>query len=315
MDIDKILGRYGSYLTVERGYSDNTRDAYVTDVSKLLNALAAADIDPTKATVDDLRTFMGDLHDLGIMPRSCARILSGIKNFYRYLRLEGVMDTDPTELLESPSVGSRLPSVLSLEEIDALIAAMEDTPTGRRNRAIVETMYGCGLRVSELCALQISHIDFRNAVMLIRGKGSKERLVPVNEVALTRIKNYVDTDRNDVPIVSADADTVFLNSRGRHLSRVMIFYILRDAAARAGIRTPLSPHTLRHSFATHLLEGGANLRSIQQMLGHESIATTQIYLHIENSRLRQEILEHHPRYRQNTTKTPNGRHPSYNLKD
>lgn len=306
MDIDKILGRYGSYLTVERGYSDNTRDAYVTDVSKLLNALAAADIDPTKATVDDLRTFMGDLHDLGIMPRSCARILSGIKNFYRYLRLEGIMETDPTELLESPSVGSRLPSVLSLEEIDALIAAMEDTPTGRRNRAIVETMYGCGLRVSELCALQISHIDFRNAVMLIRGKGSKERLVPVNEVALTRIKNYVDTDRNDVPIVSVDADTVFLNSRGRHLSRVMIFYILRDAAARAGIRTPLSPHTLRHSFATHLLEGGANLRSIQQMLGHESIATTQIYLHIENSRLRQEILEHHPRYRQNTTKTPNG---------
>ena len=306
MDIDKILGRYGSYLTVERGYSDNTRDAYVTDVSKLLNALAAADIDPTKATVDDLRTFMGDLHDLGIMPRSCARILSGIKNFYRYLRLEGIMETDPTELLESPSVGSRLPSVLSLEEIDALIAAMEDTPTGRRNRAIVETMYGCGLRVSELCALQISHIDFRNAVMLIRGKGSKERLVPVNEVALTRIKNYVDTDRNDVPIASADADTVFLNSRGRHLSRVMIFYILRDAAARAGIRTPLSPHTLRHSCATHLLEGGANLRSIQQMLGHESIATTQIYLHIENSRLRQEILEHHPRYRQNTTKTPNG---------
>lgn len=306
MDIDKILGRYGSYLTVERGYSDNTRDAYVTDVSKLLNALAAADIDPTKATVDDLRTFMGDLHDLGIMPRSCARILSGIKNFYRYLRLEGIMETDPTELLESPSVGSRLPSVLSLEEIDALIAAMEDTPTGCRNRAIVETMYGCGLRVSELCALQISHIDFRNAVMLIRGKGSKERLVPVNEVALTRIKNYVDTDRNDVPIASVDADTVFLNSRGRHLSRVMIFYILRDAAARAGIRTPLSPHTLRHSFATHLLEGGANLRSIQQMLGHESIATTQIYLHIENSRLRQEILEHHPRYRQNTTKTPNG---------
>lgn len=306
MDIDKILGRYGSYLTVERGYSDNTRDAYVTDVSKLLNALAAADIDPTKATVDDLRTFMGDLHDLGIMPRSCARILSGIKNFYRYLRLEGIMETDPTELLESPSVGSRLPSVLSLEEIDALIAAMEDTPTGRRNRAIVETMYGCGLRVSELCALQISHIDFRNAVMLIRGKGSKERLVPVNEVALTRIKNYVDTDRNDVPIASVDADTVFLNSRGRHLSRVMIFYILRDAAARAGIRTPLSPHTLRHSFATHLLEGGANLRSIQQMLGHESIATTQIYIHIENSRLRQEILEHHPRYRQNTTKTPNG---------
>lgn len=306
MDIDKILGRYGSYLTVERGYSDNTRDAYVTDVSKLLNALAAANIDPAKATVDDLRTFMGDLHDLGIMPRSCARILSGIKNFYRYLRLEGVMDTDPTELLESPTLGSHLPSVLSLDEIDALIAAMDDTPLGRRNRAIIETMYGCGLRVSELCALQISHIDFRNAVMLIRGKGSKERLVPVNDIALARIKNYIDTDRNEVPIVPADADTVFVSHRGRHLSRVMIFYILRDAAERAGIRTPLSPHTLRHSFATHLLEGGANLRAIQQMLGHESIATTQIYLHIENSRLRQEILEHHPRYRHTATATSNG---------
>lgn len=306
MDIDKILGRYGSYLTVERGYSDNTRDAYVTDVSKLLNALAASNIDPDKATVDDLRSFMGDLHDLGIMPRSCARILSGIKNFYRYLRLEGVMDTDPTELLESPSVGTRLPSVLSLDEIDALIAAMDDTPLGRRNRAIIETMYGCGLRVSELCALQISHIDFRNAVMLIRGKGSKERLVPVNDIALARIKNYIDTDRNEVPIVPADADTVFVSHRGRHLSRVMIFYILRDAAERAGIRTPLSPHTLRHSFATHLLEGGANLRAIQQMLGHESIATTQIYLHIENSRLRQEILEHHPRYRHTATATSNG---------
>lgn len=306
MDIDKILGRYGSYLTVERGYSDNTRDAYVTDVSKLLNALAASNIDPDKATVDDLRTFMGDLHDLGIMPRSCARILSGIKNFYRYLRLEGVMDTDPTELLESPSVGTRLPSVLSLDEIDALIAAMDDTPLGRRNRAIIETMYGCGLRVSELCALQISHIDFRNAVMLIRGKGSKERLVPVNDIALARIKNYIDTDRSEVPIVPADADTVFVSHRGRHLSRVMIFYILRDAAERAGIRTPLSPHTLRHSFATHLLEGGANLRAIQQMLGHESIATTQIYLHIENSRLRQEILEHHPRYRHTATATSNG---------
>ncbi len=306
MDIDKILGRYGSYLTVERGYSDNTCEAYVTDVSKLLAALAAANIDPAKATVDDLRSFMGDLHDLGIMPRSCARILSGIKNFYRYLRLEGVMDTDPTELLESPSVGTRLPSVLSLDEIDALIAAMDDTPLGRRNRAIIETMYGCGLRVSELCALQISHIDFRNAVMLIRGKGSKERFVPVNDIALARIKNYIDTDRNEVPIVPADADTVFVSHRGRHLSRVMIFYILRDAAERAGIRTPLSPHTLRHSFATHLLEGGANLRAIQQMLGHESIATTQIYLHIENSRLRQEILEHHPRYRHTATATSNG---------
>lgn len=306
MDIDKILGRYGSYLTVERGYSDNTCEAYVTDVSKLLNALAASNIDPDKATVDDLRSFMGDLHDLGIMPRSCARILSGIKNFYRYLRLEGVMDTDPTELLESPSVGTRLPSVLSLDEIDALIAAMDDTPLGRRNRAIIETMYGCGLRVSELCALQISHIDFRNAVMLIRGKGSKERLVPVNDIALARIKNYIDTDRNEVPIVPADADTVFVSHRGRHLSRVMIFYILRDAAERAGIRTPLSPHTLRHSFATHLLEGGANLRAIQQMLGHESIATTQIYLHIENLRLRQEILEHHPRYRHTATATSNG---------
>ena len=297
-DIEKTLRQYGSYLTVERGYSENTRDAYVADVSKLLYALAEGGTAPEKASTDDLRAFMGDLHDLGISPRSCARILSGIKNFYRWMRLDGRMDTDPTELLESPAIGTHLPSVLSVEEIDALIATMDTgTALGRRNRAIVETMYGCGLRVSELCGLQISHIDFANGVVLIRGKGAKERLVPVNDTALALIDDYINTDRKELDVAPADADTVFLNRRGRHLSRVMIFYILRDAAALAGIRTPLSPHTLRHSFATHLLEGGANLRAIQQMLGHESIGTTQVYLHVENSRLRQEILEHHPRYR------------------
>lgn len=299
MDIEKTLRQYGSYLTVERGYSTNTRDAYIDDVSKLLNALEASGIEPEDATVDVLRSFMSDLHDIGITARSAARILSGIKNFYKWLRLEGVTDLDPTELLESPAIGSHLPSVLSIDEINALSAAPDLSDVlGRRNHAIIETMYGCGLRVSELCGLQISHIDFRNAVMLIQGKGSKERLIPVNDTALELLRQYIyDGDRDSVDINPADADIVFLNRRGRHLTRVMIFYILRDAAARAGIDKTISPHTLRHSFATHLLEGGANLRAIQQMLGHESISTTQIYLHIENSRLRQEIIEHHPRYR------------------
>lgn len=299
MDIEKTLRQYGSYLTVERGYSTNTRDAYIDDVSKLLNALEASGIEPEEATVDVLRSFMSDLHDIGITARSAARILSGIKNFYKWLRLEGVTDLDPTELLESPAIGSHLPSVLSIDEINALSAAPDLSDVlGRRNHAIIETMYGCGLRVSELCGLQISHIDFRNAVMLIQGKGSKERLIPVNDTALELLRQYIyDGDRDSVDINPADADIVFLNRRGRHLTRVMIFYILRDAAARAGIDKIISPHTLRHSFATHLLEGGANLRAIQQMLGHESISTTQIYLHIENSRLRQEIIEHHPRYR------------------
>lgn len=299
MDIEKTLRQYGSYLTVERGYSTNTRDAYIDDVSKLLNALEASGIEPEEATVDVLRSFMSDLHDIGITARSAARILSGIKNFYKWLRLEGVTDLDPTELLESPAIGSHLPSVLSIDEINALSAAPDLSDVlGRRNHAIIETMYGCGLRVSELCGLQISHIDFRNAVMLIQGKGSKERLIPVNDTALELLQRYIyDGDRDSVDINPADADIVFLNRRGRHLTRVMIFYILRDAAARAGIDKTISPHTLRHSFATHLLEGGANLRAIQQMLGHESISTTQIYLHIENSRLRQEIIEHHPRYK------------------
>lgn len=299
MDIEKTLRQYGSYLTVERGYSTNTRDAYIDDVSKLLNTLEASGIEPEDATVDVLRSFMSDLHDIGITARSAARILSGIKNFYKWLRLEGVTDLDPTELLESPAIGSHLPSVLSIDEINALSAAPDLSDVlGRRNHAIIETMYGCGLRVSELCGLQISHIDFRNAVMLIQGKGSKERLIPVNDTALELLQRYIyDGDRDSVDINPADADIVFLNRRGRHLTRVMIFYILRDAAARAGIDKTISPHTLRHSFATHLLEGGANLRAIQQMLGHESISTTQIYLHIENSRLRQEIIEHHPRYR------------------
>lgn len=299
MDIENTLRQYGSYLTIERGYSTNTRDAYIDDVSKLLNALEASGIDPEDASVDVLRSFMSDLHDIGITARSSARILSGIKNFYKWLRLEGVTDIDPTELLESPAIGSHLPSVLSIDEINALSAAPDLSDVlGRRNHAIIETMYGCGLRVSELCGLQISHIDFRNAVMLIQGKGSKERLIPVNDTALELLRQYIcDGDRNSVDINPSDTDIVFLNRRGRHLTRVMIFYILRDAAARAGIDKTISPHTLRHSFATHLLEGGANLRAIQQMLGHESISTTQIYLHIENSRLRQEIIEHHPRYR------------------
>ena len=299
---ERILQDYSSYLKIERAMSPNTVASYSSDLRKFFSSV---DIPPSEVSTKDIRGYLAS--QAGLSKRSQARMLSSLGSFFDWQVLEGDRKENPCDPVDPPKKGRYLPAVLSVDEVGSIMDSVDLSDwMGKRDRAILEILYGCGLRVSELCALQISHIDFRNAVMLIRGKGSKERLVPVNEVALTRIKNYVDTDRNDVPIVSADADTVFLNSRGRHLSRVMIFYILRDAAARAGIRTPLSPHTLRHSFATHLLEGGANLRSIQQMLGHESIATTQIYLHIENSRLRQEILEHHPRYRQNTTKTPNG---------
>jgi integrase/recombinase XerD len=210
--------------------------------------------------------------------------------------MERIVETDPTLLLESPRIGRHLPDVLSVDEIDRMISAIDlSTPEGNRNRAIIETMYGCGLRVSELCNLELNNIDLDNLFIVVNGKGSKQRMVPMSEVSAQLIKDYVANERADVPVKSGEEGIVFLNRRGRRLSRVMIFYIIRDLAALAGITKEVSPHTLRHSFATHLLEGGANLRAIQQMLGHESIATTEIYLHIDNTRLREEIMLHHPR--------------------
>ena len=294
---EALLRRYGGYLRLERGAAANTTEAYLSDVRKLMDALEIKDSAAlAELSTDDLRCFVGDLHDLGIAPRSQARIVSGLKSFFHYLHMEGLTQSDPMILVESPKTGTHLPQVLSLEEVDAISAACNmDEALGRRNRAIIETLYGCGLRVSELCALRLPQVNTRELFMIINGKGNKQRMVPMSPLAAGLIGKYVATDRGARPVKRGDEDIVFLNNRGGHLTRVMIFYIIRDLAARAGITKEVSPHTLRHSFATHLLEGGANLRAIQQMLGHESITTTEIYVHIDRSHLRQEILTHHPR--------------------
>lgn len=295
--IAKILDGYRAYLLLERGLSENSRLAYVADVGKLLAFIAADSSMPSVAeiTEEHLQTFVASLRDVGIGARSQARIISGLRSFFKYLRLERVIDIDPTALLESPRLGLHLPEVLSLDEIDAMEAEIDlSSPTGQRNLAIVETLYSCGLRVSELCALPISRIHRDERVIVVDGKGNKQRVVPVSDSALQEIDLWLDI-RSGIQLKRGEDDILFVSSRGRRLTRVMVFYIIRDLAERAGIRRTISPHTLRHSFATHLLEGGANLRAIQMMLGHESIATTQIYLHTDTSALRREILLHHPR--------------------
>lgn len=292
-----VRARYAAYLLLERGLSENTRAAYLSDLDRLQDWLAVQGIDFFEVSIDDLEKFIAELYDLGISPRSTARIISGIKSAFRYLKLEGEVDPNPTLLLDSPHMGKHLPEVLTVEEIDAMISAIPDNgPTSRRNRAIIETMYGCGLRVSELCNLEFSRIDFVNKVAMVTGKGNKERLVPMSDASVDTIRDYLD-DRAALPVKPGEENIVFLNVRGHRLTRQMVFIFIRQLAEAAGITKTISPHTLRHSFATHLLEGGANLRAIQQMLGHESIATTEIYLHLDNTRLREEIMLHHPRNR------------------
>ena len=238
------------------------------------------------------------VNGIGIGPRSQARIISGLKSFYTFLMSEGRIDADPTALVEAPSIGLHIPEVLDISEIDAMIAAIDmSSAEGTRNRAIMETLYGCGLRVSELTALEISRTHLDEQYLVVTGKGNKERLVPMSVASIEAIREYM-ADRDSLDIKPGEENYLFLNRRGRHLTRVMIFYIVRRLAELAGVRKTISPHTLRHSFATHLLEGGANLRAIQQMLGHESIATTEIYLHVDTGGLRREIMLHHPRNRQ-----------------
>ena len=269
---EKILLKYRQYLKLERSLSGNTIDAYLTDLDKLLAYLTLEGIGITDVTLQDLENFSAGLHDIGIHPRSQARILSGIRSFFRFLTLDDYIRQDPSELLESPQIGKHLPDVLTVEEIDALIGAIDETtPEGQRNRAILETLYSCGLRVSELCNLKLSDLYLDEGFIKVEGKGSKQRLVPGYE------------------------DFVFISRFGKNISRIMVFHIIKELAERIGLKKTISPHTFRHSFATHLLEGGANLRAIQAMLGHESIGTTEIYTHIDRSMLRQEIIEHHPR--------------------
>lgn len=294
-DIDRLLRGFGAYLQLERGLSDNTRESYLFDISKFLDFLKRENQRLRSVTDQSLQAFVADLHDLGIAPRSQARIISGLKSFFKYLKAENYIDEDPTLNLESPQMGRHLPEVLTVEQIDMLIDEIDkSTPEGRRNNAIIEVMYGCGLRVSELVNLEINKLYFDEGYIVVTGKGSKERIVPISDVAIDLVKEYM-TERAQLDVVVGEENVLFLNRRGHRLTRQMIFTIIKRLARQAGITKEISPHTLRHSFATHLLEGGANLRAIQQMLGHESIATTEIYLHLDTSNLRREILEHHPR--------------------
>ena len=292
---DKILVKYRQYLKLEKSLSDNTVDAYLTDLDKLLAYLTLENINILDVRLENLEDFSAGLHDIGIHPRSQARILSGIRSFYRFLIMEDYLESDPTELLESPQTGFKLPEVMTVEEIDLLIGSIDrGTKEGQRNRAILETLYSCGLRVSELCNLKLSELYFEEGFIKVEGKGSKQRLVPISPRAIKEIRLYF-TDRNLMKIKPGFEDFVFISNFGTNISRIMVFHIIKDLAERFGLKKKISPHTFRHSFATHLLEGGANLRAIQCMLGHESIGTTEIYTHIDRNMLRSEIIEHHPR--------------------
>lgn len=290
-----IVRAYHRYLKLQRGYSQNTLDAYERDLLKLLNYLETENMHLLDVQLADLQHFAAGLHDIGINARSQCRILSGVRSFYRFLQLDGYRDDDPTELLESPVLGEHLPEVLSAEEVDMLEGSIDLSKwEGQRNRAIIEVLFSCGLRVSELVHLKLTDLYIEERYIRVMGKGSKERLVPISPRAIKELE-YWFVDRRQMNIKPGEEDYVFLNRRGAHLTRVMILIMIKRQAVEAGIQKTISPHTLRHSFATALLEGGADLRAIQAMLGHESIGTTEIYTHIDMSTLRQEILEHHPR--------------------
>jgi len=292
---DDILKKYKLYLKLEKSLSANTLKAYLADVSKLLQFLANENIHPYDATLENLNSFSANLRDIGIHPRSQARILSGIRSFYHFLVMDDYIQGDPSELLESPQVGLHLPEVLTLEEIDNLIGSIDlSSNEGQRNRTILETLYSCGLRVSELCNLKLSDLYLEEGFIRVEGKGSKQRLVPISPRAIRELQLYF-IDRNQATIQKGCEDFVFISRRGKNISRIMVFHFIKELAESIGLKKNISPHTFRHSFATHLLKGGANLRAIQCMLGHESIGTTEIYTHIDKQRLRSEIIEHHPR--------------------
>lgn len=290
-----LLRRYVTYLRLEKSFSPNTVAAYLRDLQKLVDFVTAEKLDILQVTYENLEQFLAQLWDIGADPRSVARIISGIRSFYGFLLLDEYIESDPTELLESPKIGMKLPEVLSVDEIDRMLSTIDvSAMEGQRNRAMLEVLYSCGLRVSELISLRISDIYPEEEFIRVEGKGSKQRLVPISQVALDEIRNYMEY-RGDLTVKRGAEDILFLNRRGGKLSRVMVFYIVKQQAETAGIQKTISPHTFRHSFATHLLEGGANLRAIQEMLGHEKITTTEIYTHIDREFLRKEILEHHPR--------------------
>lgn len=294
-DIDDIVRRYVRYLRLERSYSDNTLEAYRHDLNYLLCHLQSEGTDPLGVKLENLDHFAASLHEHGIGAKSQARILSGVRSFYRYLVLDGYIEVDPTELLVSPHLPKHLPEFLSTEEVDRLEAAVDlSAKEGHRNRAIIEMFFSCGLRVSELTNLKLSGLFLEQRFIRVLGKGNKERLVPISERAIHELNLWFD-DRKRLDIKPGEEDYVFLNRRGHHLTRVMILIMVKRLGEAAGIRKTISPHTLRHSFATALLRGGADLRVIQELLGHASIGTTEIYTHLDDETLRQEILLHHPR--------------------
>ena len=294
--MNSILKKYKSYITLEQGLSNNTREAYLHDVEKLFAYFEDEKIDFLKVELEHFHSFAAALMDVGIGERSIARILSGVRSFYKFLVLDGYLEQDPTELLESPKIGKHLPEVLSVEEINAIQGVINvSTPEGQRDRAAIEVLYSCGLRVSELCNLLLSDLYLDEGFLRVTGKGNKQRLVPISERAIRELKSWF-AFRNSINIKPGEEDYVFISAaRKKHLSRITVFHNIKVYAEQAGIQKTISPHTFRHSFATHLLEGGANLRAIQTMLGHESISTTEIYTHIDRRFLRDQILQHFPR--------------------
>ena len=294
--MNSILKKYKSYITLEQGLSNNTREAYLHDVEKLFAYFEDEKIDFLKVELEHFHSFAAALMDVGIGERSIARILSGVRSFYKFLVLDGYLEQDPTELLESPKIGKHLPEVLSVEEIDAIEGIIDvSTPEGQRDRAAIEMLYSCGLRVSELCNRLLSDLYLDEGFLRVTGKGNKQRLVPISERAIRELKSWF-AFRNSINIKPGEEDYVFISAaRKKHLSRITVFHNIKVYAEQAGIQKTISPHTFRHSFATHLLEGGANLRAIQTMLGHESISTTEIYTHIDRRFLRDQILQHFPR--------------------
>ena len=298
MSWKSYINGYKSYLKLEKSLSANSIEAYLHDVSLLDRFLNPADVNisPADLKQDHLQAFIKWVNDIGLGARSQARIISGIKSFFKYLLLENLVLNDPSQLLESPKLGRKLPDTLSIEDIDNLVAAIDlSKPEGTRNKAMLETLYSCGLRVSELVNLKISNLHLAIGFIKVTGKGDKERLVPIGSIATKYIQIYLDAVRSHINIKHGHEDFVFLNRRGSRLTRVMIFTIVRGLADRIHLQKTISPHTFRHSFATHLIEGGADLRAVQEMLGHESITTTEIYTHLDRSYLRTAILKFHPR--------------------
>ncbi len=295
---DKLINEYTVFLRLEKSLSENSIEAYINDVKKLDRyfEMTGEHVEPEQVTLNQLNRFIEWINKLGMSARTQARVISGIKGFYRFLLLEDIIQQDPTALIESPRIGRKLPDVLSVGEIDRLLSAIDlSKPEGQRNKAMLETLYSCGLRVSELIDLRISNVFPDLGFIKIIGKGNKERLVPISRKALKEIDLYMQ-DRRRLPVIHKEAENIlFLNRRGKKLSRVMIFTIVRELAEKINLRKKISPHTFRHSFATHLIDGGADLRAVQEMLGHESIITTEIYTHLDREYLRDTIIQFHPR--------------------